>query len=138
MPQLDRIILFPQIFWLFIVFVSFYIVLTHFFLPRFLKVLKSRKSIIDLNDSKIIKIRDQFIKSEQQLNQILVNDLLVIRKIFNSNPTFEVFYLKNSETKKVDETLSKALKNSVLFCNFQILDLIEIRCKLANNVKLDN
>nr|YP_009317665.1 ATP synthase F0 subunit 8 [Pterocladia robusta]AOX49117.1 ATP synthase F0 subunit 8 [Pterocladia robusta] len=138
MPQLDRIILFPQIFWLFIVFVSFYIVLTHFFLPRFLKILKSRKSIIDLNDSKIIKIRDQFIKSEQQLNQILVNDLLVIRKIFNSNPTFEVFYLKNSETKKVDETLSKALKNSVLFCNFQILDLIEIRCKLANNVKLDN
>nr|YP_011017054.1 ATP synthase subunit 8 [Pterocladiella capillacea]WQB61732.1 ATP synthase subunit 8 [Pterocladiella capillacea] len=138
MPQLDRIILFPQIFWLFIVFVSFYIVLTHFFLPRFLKVLKSRKSIIDLNDSKIIKIRDQFIKSEQQLNQILLNDLLVIRKIFNSNPTFEVFYLKNSETKKVDETLSKALKNSVLFCNFQILDLIEIHCKLANNVKLDN
>nr|AOX48933.1 ATP synthase F0 subunit 8 [Gelidium crinale f. luxurians] len=138
MPQLDYIILFPQIFWLFIIFTLFYTVLTHFYLPKFLKSLKSRKNIIDLNELKIIEIKQRFTKLEQDFEEILIVDLARIKGIFNTNPTFEILNLKNSETQKADEVISNAIRNSVLFYNFQILDSVEIYYRLANNPKITN
>nr|YP_009317596.1 ATP synthase F0 subunit 8 [Pterocladiella media]AOX49048.1 ATP synthase F0 subunit 8 [Pterocladiella media] len=132
MPQLDRIIIFPQIFWLFLIFTSFYIILTHFFLPKFLKSLKSRKSVIDLNELKVNYVKQQSIESEQKFKDLLTQDLAKIKFFFNSNVAFEILNLENSEA---DRIISQAVKNSILFCNFQILNSIEIYCKLANNSK---
>nr|QYA17624.1 ATP synthase F0 subunit 8 [Porphyra crispata] len=42
MPQLDRVIIFGQIFWLFFIFLATYIVYTHFILSNFLKILLVR------------------------------------------------------------------------------------------------
>ena len=131
MPQLDRIILFPQVFWLFVIFTSFYIVLTHFFLPKFLKSLKSRKCVTDLNELRVLEIHKQLNESELWFRENLLDDLAKTKKIFSLNPTFKSFDSKGWETKKADELISKSIKNSILFCNLQVLNSIEIRCKLA-------
>nr|YP_009317642.1 ATP synthase F0 subunit 8 [Pterocladiella musciformis]AOX49094.1 ATP synthase F0 subunit 8 [Pterocladiella musciformis] len=135
MPQLDRIIIFPQIFWLFLIFTSFYIVSTHFFLPEFLKSLKSRKSVIDLNELKANTIKQQIIESEQKFKDLLTQDLARIKFFFDSNSAFKILNLENSEAKEADRVISQAVKNSILFCNFQILNAIEIHCKSINNPK---
>nr|YP_009048886.1 ATP synthase F0 subunit 8 [Wildemania schizophylla]AID57256.1 ATP synthase F0 subunit 8 [Wildemania schizophylla] len=53
MPQLDRVIIFSQIFWLFLTFVVAYIVYTHFVLSNLLKIFlvrwwKLRKDITQI------------------------------------------------------------------------------------------
>nr|YP_009040895.1 ATP synthase F0 subunit 8 [Neopyropia fucicola]AIB08115.1 ATP synthase F0 subunit 8 [Neopyropia fucicola] len=53
MPQLDRVIIFGQIFWLFSTFLGAYIVYTHFVLSNFLKIFlvrwwKLRKDITQI------------------------------------------------------------------------------------------
>nr|QJH88479.1 Atp8 [Pterocladia lucida] len=135
MPQLDRIIIFPQIFWLFIVFIVFYCFLTHFFLPRFLKVLKARKSIVEFNELELNLFTKKSAEVEIEFKKNLLEDLIYVKKIFVNNPVFAVFNFKKLEAKAVDESISVAIKNSMLFCNFQILNLIPIYCKSINIYK---
>lgn len=134
MPQLDRIIIFPQIFWLFVVFTAFYSVLTHFFLPKFLRVLKARKIIVSFNEQQAIQATRRCAESETKLKETLAEDLEKVKEIFSQNPTFNLRNLKKLETKSVDEAISTATKNSILFCNSQVLDSIEMRCKWFNNM----
>ena len=56
MPQLDYTLLFNQIFWLFIIFIVLYIILTYHFLPIFVKIFKSRKQILRYNHVKSVEV----------------------------------------------------------------------------------
>nr|AHX02442.1 ATP synthase F0 subunit 8 [Ceramium japonicum] len=56
MPQLDLTIIFPQIFWLFLLFSVFYFILTFYLLPKFLISLKLRQFLLEENIEKINKM----------------------------------------------------------------------------------
>nr|QNM39536.1 ATP synthase F0 subunit 8 [Gelidiella fanii] len=130
MPQLDRIIIFSQIFWLFIVFILFYTITTHFFLPKFLKVLRARKLIAKVNSEKVAFIANKSSKNKIKLLSVIMKNLTTVKKILNSTSTFNTSNFNITKTNKIDELVGKIVKNSVLFCNFQILDSINIYSKL--------
>nr|YP_009988332.1 ATP synthase F0 subunit 8 [Gelidiella fanii]QNM39470.1 ATP synthase F0 subunit 8 [Gelidiella fanii]QNM39493.1 ATP synthase F0 subunit 8 [Gelidiella fanii] len=130
MPQLDHIIIFSQIFWLFIVFILFYTTITHFFLPKFLKVLRARKLIAKVNSEKVTFIANKSSKNKIRLLGVIMKNLTTVKKILNSTSTFNTSNFNITKTNKIDELVGKTVKNSVLFCNFQILDSINVYSKL--------
>lgn len=129
MPQLDRIIVFTQIFWLFLVFTVLYIVLIYFFFPNFLRSLKARNLVIESNnvESNIIKINflstQDFINytSQEQLRSIkvtLLNDFILFKNI---NP-FDLHLL--------DVSLLNSIFYTTLYTNEIVLFSIPLNSKL--------
>nr|YP_009988309.1 ATP synthase F0 subunit 8 [Gelidiella acerosa]QNM39447.1 ATP synthase F0 subunit 8 [Gelidiella acerosa] len=130
MPQLDRIIIFSQIFWLFTIFILFYTTITHFFLPKFLISLKARKLILKINSEKSFFILNKSSENKIELLATTVKNLSTTKKILNSNSGFSISNFNSTKTNKVDELIGNIAKDNILFCNFQILDSINIYSKL--------
>nr|YP_009988355.1 ATP synthase F0 subunit 8 [Gelidiella flabella]QNM39631.1 ATP synthase F0 subunit 8 [Gelidiella flabella] len=130
MPQLDRIIIFPQIFWLFLIFTLFYTILTHFFLPKFLRSLKARKLIAKANSEKVSLIVKESAENKIKLTNTVMHNLTAVTKILNNSSTLNISNFNLAKIGKVDEAIGIATKNSILFCNSQILDSINIYFKL--------
>lgn len=131
MPQLDRIIVFSQIFWLFIIFVLIYIVLTHFFLPKFIKSLKSRKQIIEANDTELSELTSKIINKQLLLKQLLLKNLVVVNislghefSISNTLPKLDIH--------KIDTKISTVTRNVSLYCDVQLFNCIFFYPKLLN------
>nr|YP_009317550.1 ATP synthase F0 subunit 8 [Gelidium sclerophyllum]AOX49002.1 ATP synthase F0 subunit 8 [Gelidium sclerophyllum] len=129
MPQLDRIIIFPQVFWLLVIFTMFYIILTHFFLPRFLKALKARKEIVKINELEASLVSERSTDNQAKLRFLLLSHLSIVKKIFSMNSALNISNAKILNTQAVDELVSVMVKNSILFCNSQILDSICIKVR---------
>nr|YP_010164476.1 Atp8 [Polyopes lancifolius]QRM91071.1 Atp8 [Polyopes lancifolius] len=132
MPQLDRIIVFSQIFWLFIIFTTFYTIVTHFFLPKFLKSLKSRKQIIELNSLEIAEIAKESDIKRNVIQKILVKNLASTKNILTNNLNAILMAKKNLNMLKIDEKISIAIFNTVKYCDSQLLNFISLRPKLLN------
>lgn len=120
MPQLDHIIIFPQIFWFFIFFLIFYIVVTHYFLPKFLLTLKSRKKIVELNNLQILKLLDNFeINKIELIKKLYINlnnlkfsiyfDMNHINMVFRNN--------KFSNPLILNKKIIEITKNIFFYCN---------------------
>nr|YP_009488823.1 ATP synthase F0 subunit 8 [Grateloupia filicina]AWD77503.1 ATP synthase F0 subunit 8 [Grateloupia filicina] len=132
MPQLDRIIVFSQIFWLFIIFTTFYTVLTHFFLPRFLKALKSRKQIIEINALEVAAITEKSSSKQSSIQKVLVKDLALIKNILVNNLNATLLAKQNSHVSAIDEKIGLIVLNMVKYCDAQLLDFILLRPKSLN------
>ena len=139
MPQLDILIILPQIFWLIIFFSSFYFILTYYFLPFFLKTINSRKYFLENNkitENKLID--DVFTKRKlvsKQLNSNFnkIKSIIFIRLIhikFN-------FYKKpfDIEFLKLNNKIFSATNKSILYCNSPSLNTFEFYPKILNKNK---
>nr|WOL37353.1 ATP synthase F0 subunit 8 [Grateloupia asiatica] len=132
MPQLDRIIVFSQIFWLFIIFTTFYTVLTHFFLPKFLKALKSRKQIIEINALEIAKIIEKSSSQQNLIQKVLIRNLGLTKNILVNNLNAALLTKRNSNISMVDEKIGLIIFNMVKYCDAQLLSFISLRPKSLN------
>lgn len=131
MPQLDRVIVFSQIFWLFFIFTFLYAILTHFFLPKFLKSLKSRKQIIEANNFEFLSVTTNIAKKQDLLKNILLKNLILVE---NSIARDFIFRTNTSKlnTQEIDEKIITAALNASLYCNFQLLNSISFYPKFLN------
>lgn len=136
MPQLDLTIVFSQIFWLFIFFFAIYTILTHFFLPKFLLSIKSRKKIITFNSFKVLETQKTLIKHQNALYNSLSESLVLVRNTLISNWTYISKPDPNSNLILVDEKISLTVFNTVKYCNFEVLNLISFYPR-AFNFKLN-
>lgn len=132
MPQLDKIIIFSQIFWLFFIFTIFYIILTHFFLPLFIKSLKSRKRILESNILESAKVINQFNTNQINLQKIFLLNFNSIKILLDKD-----FFLKTKEKedfflKEIDEKIGLVLFDSILYCDNKILESIIFNYKSLN------
>gem|GEM_PF-4101467 len=66
-----------------------YILLTHFFLPKFLKSLKSRKQITEINSKEVFKTMSKFKSKQTLLKQTLLNNLLLAKSSIATNIIFK-------------------------------------------------
>lgn len=132
MPQLDYIIVFPQIFWLMFIFIITYSGLSHFFLPIFLKVLKTRKLIILCNTNKILKNEKKLLEKQNYLNKILNGNLSILKNIFTKNILVSFSSKYRIDMQLVDKKLAQALYNNMLYCNSQLLNCIILKPRLIN------
>lgn len=126
MPQLDFIIVLPQVFWLLVIFISFYFILTYIFLPMFLRTISARNKFIKQNYlaeamhvEEIISQRQVLIKKTNLtfflLHKNLFNNLLNLHFLFFKIP-FKQNYLE------VNKKIFSSLKKSFYFCNSIILN----------------
>ena len=133
MPQLDRVIIFSQIFWLFIIFSSLYAILTHFFLPLFLKSLKSRKQIIELNSLEVSKLNNRVFTKHALLKQKLLQHLLLIESFLLKSYIFQNHFEVGNHSILIDEKIALASINYSLYCDNFILKNILFYPKFLNS-----
>nr|YP_010199754.1 ATP synthase F0 subunit 8 [Gracilaria isabellana]UAD89712.1 ATP synthase F0 subunit 8 [Gracilaria isabellana] len=124
MPQLDRIIIFSQIFWLVLVFSIFYVVLTHYFLPKFLKSLKIRKQVIGLNTKEILQKTEGTLSRQNLLIKILVKNLETASDLLVSYFGQLVKAKKGVDTLMIDQKIGFVILNTIKFCDFKLLNSI--------------
>nr|WCH57793.1 ATP synthase F0 subunit 8 [Hypnea flava] len=133
MPQLDRVIIFSQIFWLFLIFSVLYITLTHFFLPLFLKSLKSRKQVIVLNGLEILSLNKKALEKQFLIKQKLLSKLLIIEDFLSESYKFQKHFENDHQTVLVDEKISIAVLNYLLYCDSFVLNNILFYPKFLNS-----
>nr|YP_009490411.1 ATP synthase F0 subunit 8 [Gracilaria tenuistipitata]ARU07642.1 ATP synthase subunit 8 [Gracilaria tenuistipitata]AWH62568.1 ATP synthase F0 subunit 8 [Gracilaria tenuistipitata]AWH62593.1 ATP synthase F0 subunit 8 [Gracilaria tenuistipitata var. liui]AXI97786.1 ATP synthase F0 subunit 8 [Gracilaria tenuistipitata] len=124
MPQLDRIIVFSQIFWLFLIFSLFYVVLTHYFLPMFLKSLKIRKQIIDINTQEVLEKTKQTLSKKNLLRKTLIQNLEITSNLLTDHFTQLIIDKKKIDTLSIDQKISFAILNITKFCDLKLLNSI--------------
>nr|AYR06614.1 ATP synthase F0 subunit 8 [Renouxia sp.] len=132
MPQLDYTIVFPQIFWLMLMFTVTYSGLLHFFLPIFLKVLKSRKLVVLFNVNETLKNEKRLLEKQNYLNETLNKNLIVLKNVFMKDILTSLSSECKIDIQLVDVKLAKALRNNMLYCNNQLLDCIVLEPRLLN------
>lgn len=81
MPQLDRVIVFTQLFWLITVFVILYIILTHIFLPILIKSFKIRSLFIQFIKDRTNKIQSNLLFKQKFIAKTLNNSLLISKSL---------------------------------------------------------
>nr|YP_009490436.1 ATP synthase F0 subunit 8 [Gracilaria textorii]AWH62617.1 ATP synthase F0 subunit 8 [Gracilaria textorii] len=124
MPQLDRIIVFSQIFWLVLIFSIFYAILIHYFLPKFIKSLKIRKQVIDLNTKEILKKAEGTLDKQNMLTKVLVKNLEITSDFLVSYFGQLVKNKKVVDTLVIDQKIGLVILNTIKFCDFKLLNSV--------------
>nr|YP_010925383.1 ATP synthase F0 subunit 8 [Neoporphyra seriata]WKD83589.1 ATP synthase F0 subunit 8 [Neoporphyra seriata] len=111
MPQLDRVIIFGQIFWLFFIFLTAYIVYTHFVLSNLLKIFlvrwwKLKKDITQIT----LKLR--------VTNFLIDWNVQMLRRIHTVTKNILISLAK--KTTKDDSSKSKLVLNDINFLIIKI------------------
>nr|YP_010199879.1 ATP synthase F0 subunit 8 [Crassiphycus usneoides]UAD89887.1 ATP synthase F0 subunit 8 [Crassiphycus usneoides] len=124
MPQLDRIIVFSQIFWLFLIFSIFYAVLTHYFLPKFLKSFKIRKQVIDSNTKEVLAKTEKTLIKQSSFKKILIKDLEKTSNLLTRYFGQLIKDKKKIDTLMIDQKIGFVILNTVKFCDLKLLNSI--------------
>nr|UAD89637.1 ATP synthase F0 subunit 8 [Gracilaria edulis] len=132
MPQLDRIIIFSQIFWLFLIFSLLYIVLVHYFLPKFLKSLKLRKQIIYINTQEALNKTDRILNKQILFKKVLLKNLSIVVNLLTMQSIKLIENKKGFDTLILDQKISFVILNTIKFCDLKVLNSIFIYPKLFN------
>lgn len=132
MPQLDFTIVFSQIFWLILIFFILYIFVTHYFLPFFIKNIKSRKKILEINTNLILDLRLKLNLKHKNLEYVLVKNLECIKIMLQKKiyPFFN-YYSKNNLI-LVDEKLAKIIYYNTIYFDENIFNSVLLKPLFLN------
>nr|YP_010620138.1 ATP synthase F0 subunit 8 [Melanothamnus gigas]WAX04174.1 ATP synthase F0 subunit 8 [Melanothamnus gigas] len=139
MPQLDILIILPQIFWLILSFSFFYFFLSYFFLPLFLKTINSRKKFLKTNQI----IETQLISNSLKKRQFILKKLnltfskirsIIFLNIFSLNFNFYQQPFEFAYIKLTNQLLIATMK-SILFCNTILLKSLKFYPFVLNKLK---
>nr|AYR06580.1 ATP synthase F0 subunit 8 [Lithothamnion sp.] len=132
MPQLDFIIIFPQIFLIVDNFLfDLYNTYLFFFLPIFVKTLKARKRIILENSMLLVSTQNKFISKQAYLNNLLNKNFYLIKSILETE-LGSIFSSKNIlDLNSVDIKLVKVIYNTTLYYDLNILDSVPLSPKFS-------
>ena len=129
MPQLDRIIIFTQIFWLFLVFTSLYIILIYFFFLIFLQSLKARNLVIEFNNNENNSIKTDFLLTQTIINTTLNEQMQFMRTVLLKD--FVLFSnIKSLDLRSIDVLLLDSIFYTTMYNNGVILRNIYLNSKI--------
>jgi len=132
MPQLDFVIAFPQIFWLIVIFFMFYTIVVHFFLPNFIKILKSRKQIVLENSKTLVELENRFNSKQLLLSGTLETNFIKIRILLEKDIS-QFFSTKNLfDLTLVDTKIAMALYYNILYYDTNVLESILLKPNFLN------
>nr|YP_011017625.1 ATP synthase F0 subunit 8 [Bostrychia tenuissima]WQF69448.1 ATP synthase F0 subunit 8 [Bostrychia tenuissima] len=119
MPQLDNTMIVPQMVWMCVSFISFYFLLTYYFLPTTLKTIKTKVAFTVQTQSKNKKISMEILNRHKHTMSKTSNYFEIIK----NNMTLKSFLTsKNSRAfpnslRKMSKTIAKAMKRQSLYNN---------------------
>lgn len=132
MPQLDFVIAFPQIFWLIVIFFLFYTIIVHFFLPNFIKILRSRKQIVLENTKMLFSMKNKFNSKQILLNQTLETNFIKIRVLLE-NEISQFFSTKDLfELTSVNTKVALVLYYNILYYDINVLNSVSLKPNFLN------
>lgn len=139
MPQLDNLIVLPQIFWLIFIFTIFYFLTTFYFLPKLLKSIKSRKYFLEHNNLLNSTLVKQVFGKRKNLINNLLEDFLVIKnfmfgQILNTKLNIKYEPFRKKYVKLINFTLYASI-NSIFYCNTNLLNSLKFYPSLLNKKK---
>lgn len=120
MPQLDFLIIFPQIFWMCLIFSLFYFSLTFYFLPKFFLSLKLRKFILEENSRKILTKSNLNLSKKSNVHVELEAKVESLLRNFEN---LEVLLRSDAlfTSSNFDSKIMRATRSTMLFCDTLIL-----------------
>lgn len=127
MPQLDFTIASSQIFWSITIFFVLYIILTHFFLPNFIKVLRTRKKILLENQNKLIMLNKHFIRKQNIFNKIIDLNLLNIKSLIEKEIVAFIRIFSLTDLKILNKNIANVLYFNSIAHDTNILKSIDIK-----------
>jgi len=133
MPQLDLTIIFSQIFWLFVFFFIVYTATIHFFLPKFIVSIKARKKIVEFNSTKILQQQQKLASKQENLHDLLLESLILIKKTLAMNWSAVLKTEADPNLILVDKKISMVIFNMVKYCDYELINSIELYPKHLNN-----
>lgn len=133
MPQLDNLIVLPQIFWLVLIFSIFYFLITFYFLPILIKSIKSRKYFLEHNNMLNSVLLKQVFKKRKNLINSLLKDFSIIKSLIFGH-IFNIKYepFRKKYTKLINFILLASI-NSIFYCNINLLSSLKFYPLLLNN-----
>ena len=133
MPQLDFLIILPQIFWLILSFIIFYFILTYYFLPIFLKTINSRREFIKFNKNFELKLDNEILLKRQFILKKFISDLNEVKSfIFLNLLKFKSIKPLRLQSSKLNVKILTALNKSVVYCNLDLINLIKFYPSFLN------
>lgn len=134
MPQLDLPIGFTQIFWLVIIFILVYSLVIHYILPLYIKALKTRKLLVEINKRECQIWNVNFCKNEEYFKNLLEHKIKLIKEFFFKEFKSLIFNKKISVTKNkhLYNIYTNFFLNNSLYKNKKVLDSISLNIKLKN------
>lgn len=106
--------------------------MSHYFLPRFLKSLKSRKEVIDFNLANLEKIQESYKKKHIFLNELLKNNLILIKNFLSKESVLLVSNRFDIKSSIINAKIAITLYDFVLYCNVNTMNCIRLELKLTN------
>lgn len=132
MPQLDQIIIFTQLFWLFIIFFCLYVLTIHFFLPFMIRTFKVRslfvKSVNEYNE----KIQLDFYFRHNLLIKTISRSLQISTFFLTPKFLFSTEQKKKASLHSLDVRLFVRAFDIVLYCDERLLPLVSLISKTHN------
>ncbi len=139
MPQLDFLIILPQIFWLILFFTFFYFFLTYYFLPLFLRTILSRNKFFKQNSLLEFQLKNELFEKRQfffkklnltfvKINSQLFYEFLNLRFSFVEKPFKQNVFQLNKK-------IFVIFKKSLFFCNPIILNYFKFYPAFLNKKK---
>lgn len=139
MPQLDKLIILPQIFWLIILFSLFYFLTTFYFLPTLLKFIKSRKYFLNNNNTLSEALSIKSSEKRKIITVSLLQDFSKIRSLIFNKITSSSFSFRDDvfkpKYKKFTSTMLIVMLDSINYCNISLLKSLKFFPLLLNKKK---
>lgn len=110
-----------------ITFFSVYAIITHFFLPEFIKLVKARKEITLVNDKELLLIKNNFNQKQLSIKNVLQQNFIKLRVVFAKE--FSTF-LANPlihDMSNIDTKLSLVLYYDTLHYDTAIINSIPLK-----------
>lgn len=126
MPQLDFTTILPQTFWFIVIFLSIYTVLIHFFLPNFIKLIKTRKNTILVNEKEVILLKNS-LQVKQSIIKILIHQNFInLKTMLETNFLFFSTGSSIINLVPVDTKIISVLYYNSLYCDMSVLNSITL------------
>lgn len=104
MPQLDKITFLSQVFWLIVIFVSFYLISLRYLLPTISKILKVRQNKIESNNKQLTNFKEEESFVTENYETVLRNSLIESQKLLTEAIQSSLVWLDTS-MKKTNESM---------------------------------
>lgn len=104
MPQLDKVTFLSQVFWLIVIFVSFYLISLRYLLPTVGKILKVRKNKIESNNKQLTSFKEEESFVTENYETVLRNSLIESQKLLTEAIQSSLVWLDTS-MKKTNESM---------------------------------
>ncbi len=132
MPQLDFNTTLSQIFWLIIIFFFLYIILIHFFLPNFIKLIKSRKYIILINVKETTFMKNNFYEKQLIIKNLTQKNFNKIKLALEKELFISSNLVSALDTTFTDAKITLLLYYNILYYDTIILDSISLKPNFLN------